>query len=67
MVKMAPPLFLTPQIVGAEKALRNVKLFYIQGNLSKIPGRVKNVGRRRNGALFIEVLNEKPPPRILPH
>jgi hypothetical protein len=29
MVKMAPPFFLTSQLVMAEKALRNVELFYI--------------------------------------
>lgn len=65
MVKMAPPFILTFQLVGAEKALRNIKLFYIQRNLDNIPGRVRKAGRRRNGALLVEVLNEKRQPEDL--
>lgn len=61
IVKITPPFFLTFQLVGAEKALRNINLFYIQRNLDSITRRVRKAGRRRNDALLVDVLNEKRP------
>jgi hypothetical protein len=50
----SPPLFLTSQLVVAEKHSEILNYFII-------PDRIRNAGRIRNGALLVWVLNEKTP------
>jgi hypothetical protein len=58
-VKMPAPHFITFKLQDPKKSTRGINPFYVQKALDGIAGKVRNATRLKNGALLVDVFNEK--------